>query len=145
MCSGKKIKIKGKLHSQPSVSTVLHPKSCLIQTWIKKKKTLRKVPNSKTWICHTPATISYIYVVLGTVSNLEMCQVICKDCIHHSMWQFWASVDSGIHRDPGTNPQQTPRHSLYNFSLDLCQFIGEGNGNPLKYSCLENSMDGGIW
>ena len=22
---------------------------------------------------------------------------------------------------------------------------GEGNGNPLQYSCLENSMDGGIW
>ena len=21
----------------------------------------------------------------------------------------------------------------------------EGNGNPLKYSCLENSMDGGAW
>jgi hypothetical protein len=22
---------------------------------------------------------------------------------------------------------------------------GEGNGNPLQYSCLENSMDGGAW
>ena len=22
---------------------------------------------------------------------------------------------------------------------------GEGNGNPLKYSCLENSMDRGVW
>ena len=22
---------------------------------------------------------------------------------------------------------------------------GEGNGNPLQYSCLENSMDRGIW
>ena len=21
--------------------------------------------------------------------------------------------------------------------------LGEGNGNPLQYSCLENSMDGG--
>ena len=21
----------------------------------------------------------------------------------------------------------------------------EGNGNPLQYSCLENSMDGGAW
>ena len=24
-------------------------------------------------------------------------------------------------------------------------FVGEGNGNPLQYSCLENSMDGGAW
>ena len=23
--------------------------------------------------------------------------------------------------------------------------IGEGNGNPLQYSCLENSMDRGAW
>ena len=22
---------------------------------------------------------------------------------------------------------------------------GEGNGNPLHYSCLENPMDGGAW
>ena len=28
----------------------------------------------------------------------------------------------------------------------LCRLvIGEGNGNPLQYSCLENSMDGGAW
>ena len=25
---------------------------------------------------------------------------------------------------------------------ELC---GEGNGNPLQYSCLENPMDGGAW
>ena len=24
-------------------------------------------------------------------------------------------------------------------------FPGEGNGNPLQYSCLENPMDGGDW
>jgi len=24
-------------------------------------------------------------------------------------------------------------------------YIGEGNGNPLQYSCLENPMDGGAW
>ena len=25
------------------------------------------------------------------------------------------------------------------------RYPGEGNGNPLQYSCLENSMDGGAW
>ena len=25
------------------------------------------------------------------------------------------------------------------------QSFGEGNGNPLQYSCLENPMDGGAW
>ena len=34
--------------------------------------------------------------------------------------------NAGDIRDPGSIP-------------------GEGNGNPLQYSCLENPMDGGAW
>ena len=29
--------------------------------------------------------------------------------------------------------------------LPVIGFTGEGNGNPLQYSCLENSMDRGAW
>ena len=29
--------------------------------------------------------------------------------------------------------------------LGLGRCPGEGNGNPLQYSCLENSMDRGAW
>ena len=29
--------------------------------------------------------------------------------------------------------------------LNTARYPGEGNGNPLQYSCLENSMDGGAW
>ena len=29
--------------------------------------------------------------------------------------------------------------------LGLGRSPGEGNGNPLQYSCLENPMDGGAW
>ena len=28
---------------------------------------------------------------------------------------------------------------------ELGQVLGEGNGTPLQYSCLENPMDGGAW
>ena len=28
---------------------------------------------------------------------------------------------------------------------ELGRSPGEGNGNPLQYSCLENPMDGGAW
>ena len=38
-----------------------------------------------------------------------------------AMWETWCSV-SGLGRFPG-----------------------EGNGNPLQYSCLENPMDRGAW
>ena len=27
----------------------------------------------------------------------------------------------------------------------LWEHLGEGNGTPLQYSCLENPMDGGAW
>ena len=30
----------------------------------------------------------------------------------------------------------------FHFSLS---YIGEGNGNPLQYACLENPRDGGAW
>ena len=31
---------------------------------------------------------------------------------------------------------------MYNI---LIKEIGEGDGTPLQYSCLENPMDGGAW
>ena len=31
------------------------------------------------------------------------------------------------------------------YSAGLSSSAGEGNGNPLQYSCLENPMDGGAW
>ena len=37
---------------------------------------------------------------------------------------------------------------LYTFNICLhifTYFIGEGNGNPLQSSCLENPMDRGAW
>ena len=32
-----------------------------------------------------------------------------------------------------------------NKTKHLKERIGEGNGTPLQYSCLENPMDGGAW
>ena len=33
-----------------------------------------------------------------------------------------------------------------NYKLYMCKcFLGEGNGTPLQYFCLENPMDGGAW
>ena len=45
---------------------------------------------------------------------------------------------------------QTVKASAYNAGdlgsiPGLGRSPGEGNGKPLQYSCLENSMDGGAW
>ena len=42
----------------------------------------------------------------------------------------------------GHKELDTTERLHFNFSLSC---IGEGNGNPLQCSCLENSMDGGAW
>ena len=48
--------------------------------------------------------------------------------------------------------QEKLHRGINSLSLDfffsywvLYQYIGEGNGTPLQYSCLENPMDGGTW
>ena len=41
---------------------------------------------------------------------------------------------------------QRVRHDRETFTSLTSYFItGEGNGNPLQYSCLENPMDRGAW
>ena len=45
---------------------------------------------------------------------------------------------------------QTVKASVYNAgdpgsSPELGRSPGEGRGNPLQYSCLENPMDRGAW
>ena len=45
---------------------------------------------------------------------------------------------SPLGREESDMTERLPFH----FSLSC---IGEGNGNPLQYSCLENPRDGGAW
>ena len=42
----------------------------------------------------------------------------------------------------GLEESDTTERLQFHFSLSG---IGEGNGNPLHYSCLENPRDGGAW
>ena len=41
------------------------------------------------------------------------------------------------------------KSTVINIGENLCELVvskdGEGNGNPIQYSCLENPMDGGAW
>ena len=39
---------------------------------------------------------------------------------------------------------QLQKYLFINLSISSPN-IGEGNGKPLQYSCLENPMDGGAW
>ena len=52
----------------------------------------------------------------------------------HGTFQPWMNVTASFVR---FGVQGYPELPLPTF--------GEGNGNPLQYSCLENPMDGGAW
>jgi len=79
------------------------------------KKKFHEIPKSKTWICHSSSTI---YIVLALYLG------------------FPGSLDSKESAcsvgDMGSIP-------------GLRRSPGEGNGNPLQYCYLENSMDRGAW
>ena len=51
----------------------------------------------------------------------------------------------------GENGKRKAGQKCWDFSEDKIPIlliflgIGEGNGNPLQFSCLENPMDGGAW
>ena len=48
---------------------------------------------------------------------------------------------------PGGSDGKTSVYSAGNLGSipESGRFPGEGNGNSLQYSCLENPMDGGAW
>ena len=53
---------------------------------------------------------------------------------HYVRLPWWLKVKASASNvgDPGSIP-------------GLGRSPGEGNGNPLQYSCLENPMDRGVW
>jgi len=57
-------------------------------------------------------------------------------CIDFISWRFPGGLDSKVSAHDAGDPGSMP---------GLGRSPGEGNGNPLQYSCLENSMDGGAW
>ena len=60
--------------------------------------------------------------------NLYLNEQITKQILHSSVGKASACNVGGLGSIPGSGRSS-----------------GEGNGNPLQYSCLENSMDRGAW
>ena len=54
----------------------------------------------------------------------------------------WASLVVRVVKNLLANAEDS---SILGSILDSGRSAGGGNGNPLKYSCLENPMDGGAW
>ena len=57
-------------------------------------------------------------------------------------WKIPWTEEPGRLQSMGRKESDTTERLHFHFSLSC---IGEGNGNPLQYSCLENPRDGGAW
>ena len=70
---------------------------------------------------------------------------LAKAMVSHSStlaWKIpWMEGPDGL-QSMGSLGVDTTEQLHFHFSLS---FIGEGDGNPLQCSCLENPRDGGAW
>ena len=81
----------------------------------------------------------------GIVWVIEKLNWYQKAMAPHSstlVWRIpWTEEPGGLH-SMGSGRVDTTERLPFHFSLSC---IGEGNGNPLQCSCLENPRDGGAW
>ena len=76
----------------------------------------------------------------------KMCTLLCKNLVLKLGCHFylWITIQNlAIPSSPwGRKESDTTERLHFHFSLSC---IGEGNGNSLQCSCLENPRDGGAW
>ena len=64
-----------------------------------------------------------------------------KGYVHFSLPPHLFAISLVNHIFPGGSEGKASASNVG----DLGSIPGEGNDNPLQYSCLENPMDGGAW
>ena len=80
----------------------------------------------------------------------------CVSCIAGRFFHCWANRETQRHNDvflsytrgfPGGSDSKVSAYNAGDLGLipGPGRSPGEGNGNPLRYSCLENPMGGGAW
>ena len=86
--------------------------------------------------------IAFSVSAAATCKSLQFCPTLCNPIDGSPAakgWgkEFWRSAKSWTSWELG----------IINLKVLFFSSIryGEGNGNPLQYSCLENPMDGGAW
>ena len=72
---------------------------------------------------------------------MDLCiYVICNSCLIYSSY-LWTLYGHCMDR----RAWQATVHGVTKNWTWLSHFLGEGNGTPLQYSCLETPMDRGAW
>ena len=93
--------------------------------------------------CHGPTGIVFLGIAMVTIAMERIATE--KALAPHSSTLAWKS--HGLKSLVGCSPRGRKESDMterlhFHFSLSC---IGEGSGNPLHCSCLENPRDGGAW
>ena len=86
-----------------------------------------------------------IPLLISTQADSGVCESVgsqhLRDAAH-----FWVHMqDFVVFLDGSDDKESTCNAGDLGSIPGLGRSLGEGNGNPLQYSCLKNSMDRGAW
>ena len=96
--------------------------------------------------------VSVLALAVWDISGLWALKTTWYSLLHWLWPQQNISWDFSLYEERDLWPWEIIFHYIV-CSLDICVWViwsifhhvGEGNGTPLQYSCLENCMDGGAW
>ena len=127
------------------------------RTLNKKEQPQRQCCRSNAWLCYVrgsrislfphwwvPKAESDTYLLRGGLSrHLSWCNLMMMNKERGQQTQVWEAGGWEPHVSSWPmNHQEGGKLEIYK---SVKQALGEGNGTPLQYSCLENPMDGGAW
>ena len=90
------------------------------------KKSVNNIPVCERTIVYLSTDLWMVVLIASLLSNYEESHYKRLYISFRLLWE---------------NPKE---HDSWKVRYDWV-WLGERNGNPLQYSCLENSMDGGAW
>ena len=94
----------------------------------------------------------YVYICICQCYSLNLSHPLLP-----LAWKIPWTEEPGRLQSMGSQNQTRLSNFTFTFSFPCCvqtsvlyfcvsiPALGEGNGSPLQYSCLENLMDGGTW
>ena len=91
---------------------------------------------------HCPGkTLSPAFTSICPLTHLpQACLVACLTLFLTEIYSGYRGILGGsVVKNPPTNARDM------GLIPESGRSPGEGNGNPFEYSCLGNSMDGGVW
>ena len=125
---------------------------------LNEKGRLNRPWSKATYSPTQPWATTYLRVSLGRKINFYLCLSLCLESLCHNslscgyIKSWWANIlfnVTKVNNGASLLAQLVKKSACNAGDLGLISGSGsspgEGNGNPLQYSCLENSMDRGAW